>query len=379
MTNAKYNLDYLRQLNSHDLAELTRRAAGGLGIGRLMLGRCLLVMGEEGRAWGLGYSGSLHLAILLGVSKRDAREVRRVARSLEGLPLLSEAAERGAIAWTSLREIVRKATVETEERWLELASEMSPTRIASLVALTDVGQMPDADTPEIAEPFLTELRAFLPPAELRIVELAMRRMSEEEGRPLTFSEAILALAVAKVAGSFRPDERVIEKIHREAELDVAAMEAPWAAVASKETASPADPEVLLARPSRVAHWENTRLAFNGQSRGVTPAQRLEIMRRDGYACSTPGCPHHLWLQIHHVVFYCQGGATVPSNLAACCSRCHSKIHEGSLTVRGDAPRGLRWETAHGGLELTGPLEAEAFLLELADRTEYFYRWHDLAA
>lgn len=118
------------------------------------------------------------------------------------------------------------------------------------------------------------------------------------------------------------------------------------------------------------------LTFEGQSRGVTPAQRTEILRRDGYCCSTPGCPHHLWLHIHHVVFYCRGGA----NLAACCSRCHSNIHDGNLVVTGPAPRGLNWSTAEGKLESIRPAEAEPFLLEpRVKEPGFFYRWHDMAA
>jgi hypothetical protein len=109
-------------------------------------------------------------------------------------------------------------------------------------------------------------------------------------------------------------------------------EAPLAAVASDLPGAPNLQWVQSARP----HWENDRLKFNRSSRHITPAHRKEILRRDGYPrcplpgtrgreplrgrCSVPGCPHMLWLQVHHIVFYCEGGVTLPDNLVAVCSR-----------------------------------------------------------
>lgn len=381
MDSKNCNLESLRQMSSRELAFFTQRVAGGLGVSRLMLGRCLVILDEGDRARNLGCSSSLHVAILLGVDKREAREARRIARLVEDLPLLRAAAEKGTISWTSLREILRKATPDTEARWLELATEMSPTRIAKLVSQTREGEVPDPENLSPEEPALTELRAFLQPIDLRIVEQAMRILSEEEGRVLSFTEAILALCAGKIASSLRPSEKQIEKIREAAEFDVAAMEAPWAAVACKESNAPTDPEVLVARPSRVTHWENTRLSFNGQSRGVTPAQRTEILRRDAYFCSTPGCPNHLWLQIHHIVFYCRGGATVPTNLATCCSRCHRNIHEGHLLVTGDAPRGLRWTTTAGLLETSFALAEAQIEVDVREDADigWWEDWTDFAA
>ncbi|MGE0491358.1 MAG: HNH endonuclease [Vulcanimicrobiota bacterium] len=85
-----------------------------------------------------------------------------------------------------------------------------------------------------------------------------------------------------------------------------------------------------------------RLRFNPSTRQATPAQRRAVLRRDGYRCSCPGCPNRLWLDVHHVVFYCRGGPTVPENLIVVCSRCHKNIHNGILRVSGVAPHGLVW-------------------------------------
>ncbi|MCA9796959.1 MAG: HNH endonuclease, partial [Candidatus Eremiobacteraeota bacterium] len=87
--------------------------------------------------------------------------------------------------------------------------------------------------------------------------------------------------------------------------------------------------------------------FNPSTRQATPAQRRAVLRRDGYRCSCPGCPNRLWLDVHHVVFYCRGGPTVPENLIVVCSRCHKNIHKGILRVSGVAPHALVWRDRRG--------------------------------
>ena len=96
----------------------------------------------------------------------------------------------------------------------------------------------------------------------------------------------------------------------------------------------------------MAPWRNPRLRFQPANRLATPAQRREILRRDGFRCSTPGCPNHLWLDVHHIVFYCEAGKTIPENLTVVCAKCHRNIHEGKLVVHG-SPGRLVFTDRHG--------------------------------
>lgn len=355
MNSENFTFQHLQLLAAEDLKQLTKRVVGAVNISRLWLGRCIMALDYEYTACSLGYSGGIHVAVSLGVDRREALEARRVARELEGLPVLRAEAEKGTVSWASLREIVRKASPDTEERWLELAGELNSARIEQLVARTGRGEMPGVGGPDREEPVITELRAQFDDTEMAIIESAMRSLSEEAARPLGFKEALLTYSIHRISGSENPSEATIRRIYAEAERDDAAQEAPWAAVSVEEEPAPDDCEVALARPARVPHWENPRVQFNEKARGLTPAQRTEVLRRDRYRCSTPNCPNHLWLQVHHIVFYCAGGATVPANLAVCCGRCHSNIHDGFLQVVGQAPEGLSWSTCDGSsLEVLKP-------------------------
>ena len=94
-------------------------------------------------------------------------------------------------------------------------------------------------------------------------------------------------------------------------------------------------------------WQNPRLLFNPRARKATVAQRREILRRDGYCCRTPGCPHRMWLQLHHTVFFSRSGKTVRANLVPLCFRCHRNVHEGLLKITGNADGTLTFTDAYG--------------------------------
>ena len=70
---------------------------------------------------------------------------------------------------------------------------------------------------------------------------------------------------------------------------------------------------------------------------VTPALRKRIILRDRGRCTTPGCRHEKYLEIHHIVPTSKGGKNDPSNLTTVCGRCHKNIHLGKLKIRGAYP------------------------------------------
>jgi len=314
-----------------------------LAHSRLLLGRCLATM-DESRAY-LEYrcSGSRHYAIrVLGLDYRESCNLRRVARCLEGLPVLAAAAEEGAIGWSALSAVTRRATPEDEEYWLRMAQTCSMRRLERLLRGAAAGA--EESTREADR---VELRMHVDPDVAAMFQRAVRSLSHAAGRPLSFGEAVECLCLEHLAGAAFPEEAARARLEEEVRRDVAAEEAaPWAAVAAEEIPCPDNAEVLLVAPAP-PHWENPRVQFNEEARFVTPAQRDQLLRRDGYQCSTPGCPHILWLEVHHLVFYCDGGATVPGNMLILCGACHRNVHRGCLCIRGEAPQGLVFKDPGG--------------------------------
>ena len=110
-------------------------------------------------------------------------------------------------------------------------------------------------------------------------------------------------------------------------------------------------------------WSNARLRFNSKNRLATKAQKKELLRRDGWCCSTPGCSHKIWLHLHHLKSYAQGGETVAENLCSLCSGCHANLHAGDLQIKVDTDGALlfldgegRRLDRHCSLEVAGWLD-----------------------
>ena len=122
------------------------------------------------------------------------------------------------------------------------------------------------------------------------------------------------------------------------------------------------------RSSSDNRWRNDRLRFNPKARQATRAQRVEILRRDGWSCRTPGCPNRVWLHLHHLHEYAQGGETIPENLVCLCSGCHRNVHHGELKISESSDGKLVYTDGEGR-----PLDRQADI-ELASWLDHHLGW-----
>ena len=211
----------LLSVGNQQVHELACKAVGTLTTYRLILGRCLLALQENKGFKKFGCSSAIHYACsVLGISARQARVCRRVARLLIELPELSLAAENGAIAWSKLREIVRKASAETELFWLRLAGEMNYKEIEALVRRTPRGSIPGEVDPH-GESYSSELRCALKPEVFQMLEQARRVYSLERDEAVTNAE-VLEWALAAYLSQQSLDEKALKKVREEADKDLMA-------------------------------------------------------------------------------------------------------------------------------------------------------------
>ena len=94
-------------------------------------------------------------------------------------------------------------------------------------------------------------------------------------------------------------------------------------------------------------------------RTASTAQRKAIVVRDRH-CIIPHCDAPpRWCEIHHVVWFRNGGGTTITNLALVCGRHHRQIHAGKIRVSliPDRPQQFRFENEHG-IELRRPPDLE---------------------
>jgi hypothetical protein len=75
-------------------------------------------------------------------------------------------------------------------------------------------------------------------------------------------------------------------------------------------------------------------------------QRRAVLARQHGICATPGC-NHTHLEIHHTIWWSNGGPTDLDLLVGLCVRCHHLLHRGRLTITGNAVNGFTFTTKTG--------------------------------
>ncbi|MGV8120529.1 MAG: HNH endonuclease [Candidatus Xenobiia bacterium LiM19] len=84
-----------------------------------------------------------------------------------------------------------------------------------------------------------------------------------------------------------------------------------------------------------------------EGRAIPAALKKKVLLRDGCACQAPGCGRKIFLSIHHLTAFALCGIHSISGLLTLCSACHAIVHEGMLSVEGEAPHRLIWRDGKG--------------------------------
>lgn len=80
---------------------------------------------------------------------------------------------------------------------------------------------------------------------------------------------------------------------------------------------------------------------------TVPHWLFRQLRGRDVGCRFPGCSRTRLVDVHHITFRRDGGATEPQNLALLCRMHHKKVHEGDWKMRGDPDAALEFESPTG--------------------------------
>jgi hypothetical protein len=89
------------------------------------------------------------------------------------------------------------------------------------------------------------------------------------------------------------------------------------------------------------HATSQVLNVGRSHRLATLKQRRGVIARQGGVCAAPGC-RNTHLEIHHVIWWSDGGKTDIDILIGLCSRCHHLVHRRLLIITGTATDGFRF-------------------------------------
>jgi hypothetical protein len=295
----------------------------------------------------LGYASfAEYVERLFGYSPRWTAEKLRVAEALEALPALARALAEGELSWSSVRELTRVATAETEGEWLACSRGRTARDAERLVSGHVAGSRPG----DAADPMARRhvLRFEVSGEVFAAVREALGKLRRDAGGPLSDDAALLLMARQILGGpttdagtsSCQTALTVCERCRSgtiEGRGDAVPVEREIVEMAACDTASFAAAE----DDTHVGH------ALSRAKQSIPPSIRRLVHHRDGGRCRVPGCRHAVYVDLHHIDPKTEGGSHDPENLLTLCSAHHRALHRGELVAEGRASAALTFRHADG--------------------------------
>jgi hypothetical protein len=318
------------------------------------------------------------------VTANTAREWVTAAEKLENLPKISEALSQGKLSFDQVKPLVQVAKPDTDAQLAQAATKWSAKQVRELAVAVN-RQTDDQAAGSYARRFLRfddRRRSFsgcLPEDHYARVKGMLTARAGRRRRDSATFEQRMADALVDVCGVAEaggvPSKRTTVVVHADLTYLAAATTpsggaggvpgpgradgVPGSGGAELDVLGPLSPEVVrrLACDARIILSADNEKGHSLQqgtaSRNPSPAQRLEIRRRDK-GCRFPGCTYTEFTDVHHVVHWLNGGPTAIPNLVTLCDEHHRAVHELGWKMSGDANISLVFRSPTGRLTSSTP-------------------------
>ncbi|MGQ0465213.1 MAG: DUF222 domain-containing protein [Sporichthyaceae bacterium] len=375
------------QTNLRERAELEglgERIVEGAGHLAAATGTWLGMVAEFDRRGGWAGTGIVSCAHWLtwrcGIGAGTAREHVRVARALEGLPLLAAELAAGRLSYSKVRAVTRVANSANEVDLVNLALCSTGAQLESVVrGLRKAKDLADVQDRHVrrsvswhwAEDGMLVLKARLSPEDGALLLAALEAAHPDvpaETSDLLADESAACEVVCTPAnrnadslvtlartclGELRtaePHNAPNYTVNLHVDLEKLLTDDPHSRIENGPAIHPETLRRILCDSAAVvvAHHGSggggTSMDIGHRSRTVPRRLRRALMLRDK-GCGAPGCSATRHLHAHHVVHWSKGGPTALWNLILLCSAHHHLVHEGNVSVTADG---------HGGFEFYAP-------------------------
>lgn len=283
------------------------------------------------------------LADLLDIELSTARDQVRVARALRALPATRERFDEGEVSYAKVRQLTRVATPATEVELLALADRHPAGQLPRALAAWQHRHDPDGLRRRQQQARGVSYRAE-PDGTTTI---SVRLLAEEFVAAQAVIDAEARRRAAPDASADAPARTM-----RQRRVDAFCRLVARASERSGGTGGGVRPELVLHRRSgtfelldgtplhgeaarRLACDADLRLMTHGpdgcpadvgrRHRLVTSRLRRLVIERDRL-CHYPGCGTTQFTEVHHIVHWEDGGATVLANLVLLCGYHHGFVH-----------------------------------------------------
>lgn len=306
----------------------------------------------------------------LDLSHRQTEERLRVGRALPGLPALDEALATGGLSFSTVRELSRIATAETEQAWVDWSAGRGARDIEKAVAARQKGQRPtDAGDPSRVK---HRLRFEVKAETMALFRDVQARIKSDLGNDVDDDTLLLEIArrALRPGDTDANDGRAPYQVAvtrcdtcRQASIDAGgqrhAVDETVAAMAECDAQHVGVVDESRADEGVDEGAERPHVGAERATQTIPPATRRKVLRRDGKRCVVPGCTNHRFLDIHHIHPRSEGGTHDPEFVATMCGAHHRATHAGTLVIEGAASAGFSFRHADGTPYGASSVEPEA--------------------
>jgi hypothetical protein len=276
----------------------------------------------------------------MGYHPHTAAERLRVARSLAELPLIANALAQGDLAHSAVRELSRVAIPETEEAWLEAARGRSLREVEAMVSGHKPGDLPTDETePRLHRKTIT---IEVSPETYDVWRKLHALAAEEHGQRLSDDELIPSVFRRAYGEGGGGGGKVGSPAYQIAIKQCPDCKRAWQYSGGRDIE--VEPAVAECAACDAVHLGSLDAAVPERTTTtVTARKRAQVLARDGYCCTVPGCRRNVGLDLHHIEYRSHGGGHDLRNIVAICDLHHKAIHVGKLAIRGATPDRLTFE------------------------------------
>jgi Domain of unknown function (DUF222)/HNH endonuclease len=356
--------------DAEDLAEAIDQVAALEAAVRSQLLALISAFGAT-RAWEADGAASVEawLMMRLGVARRTATELVRVAGAVPQLPTIAAAYADGRLSWDQLAAVTRFATPDTDaalapeavglsaaelERAAQRARMVSAAETAAVDRRRGVGWRWSADDGSL------RLWGRLAPADGMVVATTLGRLADQappdpatgvyEPYESRCADALVELASCRLAADADADRATVV-VHVDTTVARGSVEGAPAVAASTLRRLACD-----ARLQVVTHSTDASVIGVGRTTRQVPPWLMRLLRRRDGGCRFPGCDRQRWVHAHHIHHWADGGATNDGNLVLLCGHHHRVVHEGGWQVRGSPGGRLEFVNGVGRVVWPRPIE-----------------------
>ena len=275
----------------------------------------------------LGYSSMFNYATdALKIPRSTAFHYISLTKKLEALPGTRKAVESGELGWTKAKEVVKVATLETENQWL--AEAKKSTRVDFIEKAKQAKQIAKNESKQ--QPVLIQVAPELPkdePKVLTSLSFSVEQMERfnvliekmrKQGETGTREELLIkALTDSTVQNSPRGENT--------SSTQIVIRHCPECGKAETGAGEISQNDLQKA-------YCDAQVLENGRNKAtIRPSVRREVMSRDNHTCQGQGCSSKRYLEVHHKVPRALGGSNNAENLVTLCSACHQFVHRHTRT------------------------------------------------